>query len=475
MLSFDSANSCRKYMDENGISQFDIKFCDLVGSWHHITLLKNSVDERILEKGIGFDSSSIPRFRDVRSGDMAALPDLSACFIDPTFDIPTLSCVADIVEAGTAIKTSLDPRTILKKAVEYLKKSGIADDLMCAPELEFYLFDSVKFHTSQYESYYRLSAPGIGGSENSDYPASCKIREGDGYLTSFPRDSFQNERSIMAETIASAGFPVRYHHPEVGIAGQQEIEFGFSKALTAADGIMLGKYLVRSVALDFGLEACFLPKPIIDAPGSGLHIHLRLMKNNKNVLHDPKGYAGLSKLALQFIAGILYHGRALLAFMCPSTNSYKRLVPGHETPTRFFFSVANREAAIRIPKYSTGENTRCEFRPGDATMNPYLGIAALLMAGLDGIRQKMNPEKLKLGPFDGTPPEVESENELNRLLPESFGSSLTSLIEDRNFLLEGDVFSEEFIENFVFHKITNELEPVSESPHPLEYELYWGI
>ncbi len=475
MLRFDSLEQCRAYMEENSIRQFDIKFCDLIGSWHHITLMRESVDTSMIEKGVGFDSSSIPRFRDVRSGDMSARPDLTACFLDTTFDVPTLSSIGDIVEAGSGEETPLDPRSVLKRAVAYLRKTGIADTFVCAPELEFYLFAEANFHNDPYEAFYRLGAPGVGRPISADtVAASERLMENRGYLAAHPQDCRQNDRAIMASRIAEAGFPVRYHHVEVGAAGQQEIELGFSPALTTADGILVSKYIIRYVAVDRGIEACFMPKPIADAAGNGLHIHFRLLKDGNN-LFAGDGYGGLSDLAKHFLGGVLSHGRSVLAFTSPTTNSYRRLRPGNETPVRFFYSVANREAAVRIPKYATGRHARCEFRPGDAMMNPYLAIAALLMAGIDGVKNQIDPTPERFGPFDGIPPEINPEDHPQCFLPDNLQQALASPRNDHAFLLECDTFDETLLYNYINYKHREELNLLSRAPHPLEYEMYWGL
>jgi len=475
MLKFDTLDQCRAYMKDTGIRQFDVKFCDLIGSWHHITLMHGSLDERLFQTGVGFDSSSIPRFRNVHSGDMCARPDLSACFIDTTFDQPTLSSIADIVEADSGNENHIDPRSTLKRALALLKSTGIADSFVCAPELEFYLFSEAGFQNEPYGSWFRLGAPGVGQPAGEEaIGASERLVEGRGYMAVHPQDWWQNERAMMAARIQEAGLPVRYHHFEVGAAGQQEIELGFSDAMVTADGILIGKYIVRDVAVDAGIEACFMPKPISNAAGNGLHIHFRLLKDGQN-LFAGDGYGGLSELAKFFLGGILSHGRSILAFTSPTTNSYRRLRPGHETPVRFFYSVANREAAIRIPRYSSGKHARCEFRPGDAMMNPYLAIAGLLMAGLDGIENKIDPTPLNFGPFDGHPPEIDIKGHPECFLPDDMSHSLKSLEADHEFLTKNDIFSESLLENYISCKRENELGPLSRTPHPLEFEMYWGI
>jgi len=462
MLHFISAEDLLKYLDEHSVEQIDVKFCDLVGSFHHITLLRRSVDSRILEKGVGFDSSSVPRFRDVSRGDMAVKPDLNAGFLDPSWDRPTLSLLGNIVEAGTGAEVSLDPRTVLSKAVKFMKESGIADSFDCAPELEYYIFRDAQFRNERLGAFYQLRVED-GSAE--------KVKKGAGYLTDGPQDAWRSLRAEMASKMIGAGLPVRYHHAEVGEAGQQEIELGFSPALEAADGIMLGKYLVRSVATRHDVDVCFLPKPIADAAGNGMHIHFRLFKGGENLFAETDS---LSRLGQNFIGGILRHGRALLAIMSPTLNSYRRLRPGHETPTRFFFSTANREAAIRIPSYSVGKHIRCEFRPGDATMNPYLGIAAMLMAGLDGVKNAIDPTSRHLGPFDGPPPPVDMAKYPECFLPRSLDEALRALEDDQEFLTSGGVFDKLLITNFLSYK-RDELYAMSASPTPLEFEMYWGI
>jgi len=475
MLSFKSIEDCRRYMREKEIRQFDIKFCDLVGRWRHITLLLESLDSSIIQNGVGFDSSSVPRFRDIKKGDMAARPDLSSCFLDDTFGEPTLCAIADIVEAGTGEESPVDPRSVLKRAIRYLRESGIGDQFICAPELEFYLFSEAGFMNNQYASGYQIKAPGVGiHAETGERGASLRLMEGRGYMISHPQDWWQKERTEMAVKMSQAGLPVRYHHVEVGAAGQQEIELGFSDALLAADGILLGKYFVRSVAALHRIEACFLPKPIANAAGNGLHIHFRLLKDKEN-LFAGTGYGGLSDLGKYFVGGILKHGRSLLALFSPTTNSYRRLRPGHETATRFYYSVGNRESAIRIPKYSIGKNTRCEFRPGDPMMNPYLALAAMLLAGLDGVKNKIDPTPLKLGPYDTDLEPLNEDEYPDCFLPMNLIQALNALEDDHDFLLEDDVFSDLLINNFLSYKREEEVEKVLSTPHPLEFEMYWGI
>jgi len=475
MLSFESVDDCRRFMERENIRQFDVKFCDLQGSWHHITLMREALDVSLLEKGIGFDSSSIPKFHRVQSGDMTARPDLSSCFLDTTFEEATLSSVADIVEADSGKETALDPRTILRRAIGYMREKGYGDKFICAPELEFYLFADAGFMNNTYESWFRVSSPGVGRPGGvDDVGASERINQGKGYMAVAPKDLWQNERSTMATRLTDCGLPVRYHHLEVGAAGQQEIEFGFMDALTAADGILLGKYLIRNIAVQEGIEACFMPKPLANAAGNGLHIHFRVLKEEKN-LFSGDGYGGMSEFGKHFIGGVLAHGRSLLSFTSPSTNSYRRLMPGYETPVRFFYSVANREAAIRIPKYSTGKHTRCEFRPGDPMMNPYLAISALLMAGLDGVERKIDPEPLHFGPFDGTPPEIDPGEHPECFLVKNLEEALESLKKDSEFLQSGGVFDKRLIDNYISFKQEEEINPLLRTPHTLEYEMYWGL
>jgi len=462
-------------MEKENIPQLDIKFCDLIGSWHHITMMRESLDDAILESGVGFDSSSVPKFKDVYSGDMVAKPDLKSCFIDKTFDRPTLGVIADIVEGGPYKGTELDPRSTLKRATAFLKETGLADRMICAPELEFYLFNEAGFTNDPYGAKFFIEAPGVGrplGSESVG--ASERLMEGRGYMTAHPQDWWQNRRAEMAAEIEEIGLPVRYHHVEVGAAGQQEIELGFMDAITTADAILIGKYIVRWVAVNNNIEACFMPKPIADAAGNGLHIHFRLLKDGKNLMAGD-GYGGLSEFGKHFLGGVLSHGRSLLALFCPSTNSYRRLRPGHESPIRFFYSVGNREAAVRIPKYSIGPNTRCEFRPGDATMNPYLAIAALLMAGIDGVENRIDPTPLKLGPYDGKAEEIDPETHPHCILPKSLSQSLREFEADHEFLLKGNVFNETMIRNFIDYKRSREIYAMQGAPHPLEFEMYWGL
>ncbi len=474
-----------EFIQDEEIRSVDFKFCDLTGVWRHKTVPVESLCPGIFESGLGVDGSSTPKFATVNHGDIVIVPDLSTGFIDPAFDRPCLSLLCDVVSVDDRAPHPFDPRGLAKRAMSYMRSNSVIDDILFLPELEFYLFEEVDYHSGEDEAYWRIvSSEGSFGAQTG---AECdcergsaprgRIRSEKGYMVVPPLDAFTNIRDLITEQLIDIGIDVKYHHHEVGSFGQQEIEFKLKGLLDTADSVLTGKYITRLIAVEYGLNATFMPKPFPNKAGNGLHYHILVRKNGKSVSYDPAGYGKLSKTALSFIAGILHHGRALMALTSASTNSYRRLKPGFETPTSFYFSAANREAAIRIPLYVRNpEEIRWEFRPSDATGNPYLSLSAMLLAGLDGIERGLDPSKEGFGPFDGAGPKLKrTSRNLGRLLPVDLTEALHALDSDHDFLLKGDVFSEELIRTYISYKYENEIFPLQNRPHPFEFEMYFNI
>ncbi|MBM4116177.1 type I glutamate--ammonia ligase [bacterium] len=460
-----------------GIEVVDLKFVNLFGGWHHISVPLSQVDASLFSEGIAFDGSSVPGFKSLEAGDMLLLADPATAARDPFWDRPALSMIAQPVEADTKAPFARDPRAILAKADALLAASGIATGSLWAPEFEFYIFDAVTYLNDINTAMYRIDSAeadwnsAVGPDSNLGY----KIPRQGGYHASPPLDQLFNLRAEMVAELEAAGIPVRYHHHEVGGPGQSEIEVLEQPLRAAADNALRVKYIIKMTAVRHKKTVTFMPKPLYNEAGSGMHFHQRLMKGPRNLFWDPKGYAGLSKLALQYIAGQLVHAPALLAFTNPSTNSYKRLVPGFEAPVKTIFGLANRSAAIRIPKYAdTAATKRFEFRPPDATCNVYLAMAAQLLAGLDGIRRRLDPSQLGFGPYDVNVFALpEAEKARLGSLPTSLREAMLALEADHEFLLAGDVFSRELIAAWIHAKIEDEYNAVRNRPHPYEISLYF--
>jgi glutamine synthetase len=456
-------------ISENDIKIVDIKFTDLFGQWHHFSMPVEHFDaEDAFENGMGFDGSSIRGFKTIDTSDMNLVADPTTAFIDPVPSMPTLSVVCNVVEPITGEPFSRDPRTVANKSVDYLKSTGIADTIYMGPEAEFFIFDSVHYysepHTAGYgidsvEAHWNSSMPGLG------HLVGVK----GGYFPVPPMDALQDIRSEMVRTMIDAGIEVEVHHHEVATAGQCEIDMKFGPLVQMADHIQLYKYIVKNVAKNHGKTATFMPKPLFQDNGSGMHTHQSLWKGGEP-LFAGDGYAGLSQIALWYIGGLLRHINSLLAFCAPGTNSYRRLVPGYEAPVVVAYSARNRSAACRIPMYSQSPKAkRVEFRCPDPSANPYLAFAAMLMAGLEGIKNQIDP---------GDPAEIDLFDDENlKVVPMVKGSLeavLHSLEEDHDYLLEGDVFTSDLIEAYVAYKRYNEADAVRLRPHPHEYVMYYG-
>lgn len=449
----------------------DLKFVDLPGRWHHITIPSRRVNDDLISRGIPFDSSSIVGFRKVSCGDMSLTPDIQTGFDDPFTELRTLSFICNIRESDSRKGIPEDPRSIADRAQKYLKETLDADSLWL-PELEFYLLDRAEYGTGNHFSYYDFYSNETDPTEGGFYLPPIS-----GYHASPPLDTCTDIRSEMVRIAEDVGVKVRYHHHELGPFGQNEIEVLECPLLKAADSVMLMKYIIKMTANRYGLVATFLPKPLFNEPGSGMHFHQMPVKNGISLFWDEKSeYARLSETALFYITGLLEHAPSLVAITNPSTNSYKRLVAGFEAPTKRFYGLANRSAAVRIPKYcDTPESKRIEFRPPDGTCNPYLAIAGQLLAGLDGIDKKSDPTEMGFGPFDEN---IENwpENRKNDIqdIPETLQDALKALSEDNHYLIKNDVFSMELLKKFIDYN-NSLISDISRYPHPREIELYFDL
>jgi glutamine synthetase len=455
------------------VRMVDIKFVDTFGIWQHFTIPVSELTEEAFTEGLGFDGSSIRGWKSIEASDMLAIPDPETAFIDPFCAVPTLSLTCTIAETGTREPYSRDPRGIAQKAEKYLQSTGVADTAVFGPEAEFFVFDDVRYDNQTNGCFYSIdSIEGIWNSGREEMPnLGYKIRHKEGYFPVPPNDSQQDLRTEMCIVMEECGLVIERQHHEVATAGQAEIDFRFGPLVRTADNLMLFKYIVKNVAKKHGKTATFMPKPLFGDNGSGMHVHMSLWKKDKPLFAGNE-YAGLSKLALNFIGGILKHARALCAICSPTTNSYKRLVPGYEAPVNLAYSSRNRSAAIRIPTYSENPKTkRIEYRPPDPAANPYLAFAALLMAGLDGVLNRIDPGE----PIDKNLYELPPE-ELKKVpqVPASLGEALDCLEKDHEFLLKGDVFTRDFLETWVSHK-RKEFDALRLRPHPYEFHLYYDV
>jgi glutamine synthetase len=465
-------------IDSHGIESIDIKYSDLIGNWYHLGIPVARLDF-LFENGVPFDGSSVPGMRSVESGDMLLFPDSSTAIVDPFAASPTLRMLSFICDAETRTGVAKDPRSLSKRAQAYLEQTGIADESRWIPEFEFYLFNEAEIHNSKSSAGYRFTS----AENKEDLPFGYKDIDGTavanrkGYHIDVPFDKYSDVRQEMVHLIEQAGCPVRYHHHEVGLSGQQEIETELLDFRLIVDRMMYIKDIIHNAALRHGLTATFMPKPLYDEPGSGMHFHIQLRKSGRNIFYKRGDYADLSEDALCFIGGILAHGRSLAAFTNPSTNSYKRLLPGFEAPVKLFFGLANRSAAIRIPRYATSEDSkRIEFRTSDGTCNYYFTMSALLMAGIDGIQKRTMPTKENgMGPFDDNVFEWSEERKSGLAsVPASLEEALDALKEDHDYLLAGGVFNEELIDSWITEKI-KEVIAVRNRPHPFEMNLYYSL
>src|ERR671935_545882 len=385
---------------EHGVRMVDFKFTDLPGTWQHIGLSIHALDEEAFIEGLGFDGSSIRGFQEIQESDMVLLPEASTALVDPFHEQKTMSVICTVIDPITREPYSRDPRYVAQKAEAYLVETGIADTCYMGPEAEFYIFDHVAFDQRANTAFYEVDSEeaywnmgrGFGAERNGQPNLGFKLRSQEGYFPTAPGDTFGDVRARMVVAMESMGITCEFHHHEVGSAGQAEIDMRFNSLLRMGDQLQLQKYVVKNVAREAGKTATFMPKPLFEENGSGMHVHQSLWKGGDNVMYDFDGYGLLSREALNYIGGLLQHGKALMAFCAPTTNSYRRLVPGYEAPVNLVYSQRNRSAACRIPVYSTAAKAkRVEFRPPDPSANPYLAFSAMMMAGLDGIQNRIDP------------------------------------------------------------------------------------
>ncbi len=471
---FDSVDAAIAFIQRRNIEMVDLKFCDLWGRWHHVTIPALQFNARTMEEGVAFDGSSVG-FKSVSAGDMVLVPDLETGFIDPFWEAPTLSFICRTHEADTRELFPYDPRNILLRAEEYLRATGLADSCQWGPEFEFYVFDKVAYENKMNAASYRVESSEADWQSQSMGCGYTIPRHG-GYHAIPPQDRLYNLRSKISLYLMQMGIEVKYHHHEVGGPGQCEIETPMLPTLKAADAAMLVKYVARMTAFQQAMTVTFMPKPLYGEAGSGMHFHQNLWKDGVNVFYDPQGYGTLSRLAFAYMAGLLEHGGAVMAFTNPSTNSYRRLVPGFEAPISAIFSLGNRSAAIRIPKYANQPHSaRFEFRPPDATCNPYLAMAAQLMAGVDGMVRQLDPTAMGFGPIDDDIFSWPAEKRAAiKALPTSLDAAMDALAQDHAFLLAGEVFNRDLLERWEAQK-RKEDRDVRNRPHPYEIELYYDL
>ncbi|MFN2642554.1 MAG: type I glutamate--ammonia ligase [Actinomycetota bacterium] len=473
MPDFKSPKDVLSFAEKNNVQIVDLRFTDLPGVTQHFSVPISELTDATFEHGFGFDGSSIRGFQAIQELDMLLIPDASTTVMDPFLSVPTLAMFCFIRDPITLESYTRDPRYIAKKAEDHLKGSGIADVSYWGPECEFYIFDEARFDQNQREGYYFIdSSEGVWG---SGQPGSrgYRPRYKEGYFPVPPMDQYQDLRSEMVLEMQKMGIYIEVQHHEVGTAGQAEIDMRYGTLLETADKVMNYKYVVKNVAWRAGKTATFMPKPIYGDNGSGMHTHQSLWRNGENLFFDETGYGGLSDMARYYIGGLLYHAPSLLAFAAPTTNSYRRLVPGYEAPINLVYSLRNRSACIRIPMYSKAPAAkRLEFRTPDPSCNPYLSFAACLQAGLDGVRNKIEPpEAVDKDMYDLEPEEAAKIQQV----PGSLEEVLNALEADHDYLLEGGVFTEDVIDTWLDYKRTRELDQVRLRPHPWEYYLYFDI
>jgi glutamine synthetase len=462
-----------EFAKKNGAKVLDLRFTDLPGLWHHVSYPIDQFSEASFEEGFGMDGSSIRGWAAIHESDMLLIPDAGWYMMDPFTEIPTLVMICDVIDPVTKQRYDRDPRYIGRKAEMYLQSTGIADTAYLGAEAEFFIFDNVRFDQREQHGFYFIDAEeGRWNSGRKENNLGYRPRYKEGYFPVPPTDHYQDLRSEMAMTMQACGMEVECHHHEVATGGQTEIDLKFDSLVRSADHMMLYKYIARNVANQYGKTVTFMPKPLFQDNGSGMHTHQSLWKGGKP-LFAGDGYAGFSQMGLWYIGGLLAHGRALSAIIAPTTNSYKRLVPGFEAPVNLAYSRRNRSAACRIPMYSASPKAkRVEFRPPDPSCNPYMAFAAMVMAGLDGVENKIDPgQPLDKDIYDLGPEEMAKVPSM----PGSLGDALDALESDHAFLLKGDVFTEELLDTYIGYKREKEDQAVRLRPHPYEFALYYDI
>ena len=464
---------------ENGIRMIDFKMTDLDGRWRHITIPAERFDDNIFEYGIGFDGSNYG-YAPIEKSDMVFIPDPATAVVDPFVSIPTLSMTGDVCVIGKEDNTPFDqyPRNVSLRAAEYMRQTGIADKMIIGPEFEFHIFDDVRFAVSPEESFYAVDTrqaqwnTGIDDGFNNGYQVPGK----GGYHIAAPNDINYNLRSKMCMILEDWGVKVKYHHHEVGGSGQMEIEVELGEMVDMADKTMITKYVVKNAAVSEGKTVTFMPKPVYGEAGNGMHVHMLLQKDGAPVFYDEEGYSGLSKTAHYFIGGLLKHAASLCAWTNPSTNSFKRLVPGYEAPVTIGYATSNRSAVVRIPAYAKSPETkRFELRCPDATANPYYAYAAILMAGLDGVQNQIDPSENGWGPYDFNLYDLDQEQQAKiQSLPKNLDEALDALEKDHEYLTKSGVFPERLIEIWIKRKRA-ESKDISQVPHPAEFQRYYDL
>ncbi|MFH1481182.1 MAG: type I glutamate--ammonia ligase [Pseudomonadota bacterium] len=463
-----------KLIKEEGIEMVDLRFMDFPGLWQHFSVPAREIEGDTFEKGLGFDGSSIRGWQAINESDMLVKPVPETAFIDPFFKVKTLIMICNICDPVTGEDYTRDPRNIARKAENYLKRLGIADIAYIGPEAEFFIFDDIRFDQNEHAGYYFIdSVEGRWNTGREENPnLGYKPRYKEGYFPVPPTDSQQDIRSEMVLTLEKIGVPIEAQHHEVATGGQAEIDMRFAPLVSMADSLLKYKYVIKNTARKHNMTVTFMPKPLFNDNGSGMHVHLSLWKEDQN-LFAGDGYAGLSESAMYAIGGILKHTPSLLAFTSPTTNSYKRLVPGFEAPVNLAYSRRNRSAAIRIPMYYTSVKAkRIEFRCPDPSCNPYLAFSAILMAALDGIQNKIHPgDPLDKDIYDLPPEELAKVPQT----PGSLREALNALGADHDYLLKGDVFTSDVIETWITYKMEKEVQALDLRPHPWEFALYYDI
>ncbi len=455
------------------VQMVDLRFTDMPGTWQHFSIPARELTEELFEEGIGFDGSSIRGFQEIHESDMLLMLDPETAFVDPVLEVPTLAIICNVYDPVTRQPYSRDPRFVARKAEAYLKQTGIADESFWGPEAEFFMFNTVRYGCDTHEAFYHIDSVEAWWNSGMEGGKGGQIPPKRGYFPVPPADTQQDVRSKIVLALEAAGVAIEVHHHEVATAGQAEIDMRYDTLVRMGDNLMKYKYLVKNVARKNGLTATFMPKPLFGDNGSGMHVHQSLWKGDKNVFYDAAGYAQISDTAKYYIGGLLKHAPALLALVAPTTNSYRRLVPGFEAPVNLAYSQRNRSAICRIPVYSKSPKAkRIEFRAPDPSCNPYLCFAALLMAGLDGIQNQIDPGAPMDKDLYALPPE---EARQVKQVPGSLGEVLDALEADHEFLLKGDVFTTDLLEAYIAYKRQVELDPVRLRPHPYEFMLYYDV
>ena len=464
----------RDLIQRNNIKIIDFRFIDLPGTWQHFSVTDEEIGESLFKEGTGFDGSSIRGFKQIQESDMVLLPDVDTAFVDPFCKHPTLTVICDVCEPGLR-PYGRSPRPVAKRAEEYLVSSGIADRAYFGPEIEFFVFDDVRYNQDSSCGFYYIDSVEAAWNTGSNEGPNLghKARKKEGYFPVPPTDTLQDFRSEVVLKLIDIGVQTEMHHHEVATAGQCEIDIRFDTLQAMADKVRKYKYVVKNTARQHGKVATFMPKPVFEDNGTGMHVHQSLWKGNSPLFYDENGYASLSELARYYIGGILEHAPALLALCAPTTNSYKRLVPGYEAPVNLVYSARNRSAIVRIPAVSDNPQARrLEFRAPDPSANPYLAFAAMVMAGLDGIKNRIDPGD----PADENLFALSAERQGQiASVPASLEGSLAALQEDHEFLLQGEVFTKDLVDAWVGYKLEREADPVRLRPHPHEFYLYFDV